>query len=130
MKNAPSNEKVIVPQLSLASTNVGASDTNDESSHVESSSSHNSDADTNSCTTYKQTTAEDAGTCTEPSIGSILHSTGECEPCAWFWRPGGCEHGGLCKRCHLCPQGETKARKKAKKVVKNIQRFQNAEKTE
>jgi len=48
------------------------------------------------------------------SHGSILHSIGECEPCAWFWKPGGCQNGAECGRCHLCPEGETKARKKAK----------------
>merc|ERR1711879_649138 len=99
---------------------------NEESLHVQSTSSHSSAADTRN-TTYKHTTtSDDAGTCTEPSVGSALHSSGECEPCAWFWRPGGCEHGCLCKRCHLCPEGETKARKKAKKLMMLVQRFQNA----
>jgi len=49
-----------------------------------------------------------------PSRGSALHSTGECQPCAWFWRPDGCHNGKECGRCHLCPEGEIKARKKKK----------------
>lgn len=48
------------------------------------------------------------------NFGSRLHMTGECEPCAWFWRPTGCSHGIECRRCHLCPEGEVKARKKKK----------------
>lgn len=49
-----------------------------------------------------------------PSVGSKLHSSGECRPCAWFWKPQGCHHGQSCNRCHLCPIGEIKARKKQK----------------
>merc|ERR1712151_139945 len=50
-----------------------------------------------------------------PSIGSALHGTGRCQPCAWFWKPGrGCQDGARCDHCHLCPEGELKARKKAK----------------
>lgn len=49
-----------------------------------------------------------------PSRGSALHSSGCCEPCAWFWKPQGCENGSLCCRCHLCPEGEVKKRKKEK----------------
>lgn len=48
------------------------------------------------------------------NFGSRLHMIGECEPCAWFWRPTGCSHGQECRRCHLCPEGEVKARKKKK----------------
>eukprot|EP00931_Biecheleriopsis_adriatica_P054999 TRINITY_DN3242_c0_g1_i1.p1 TRINITY_DN3242_c0_g1~~TRINITY_DN3242_c0_g1_i1.p1 ORF type:complete len:578 (+),score=105.34 TRINITY_DN3242_c0_g1_i1:106-1734(+) len=49
-----------------------------------------------------------------PSAGSALHSSGACIPCAWFWKPQGCQNGSSCGRCHLCPPGEVKARKKAK----------------
>lgn len=50
-----------------------------------------------------------------PSVGSKLHSTGQCQPCAWFWKPGrGCTDGANCDHCHLCPEGELRARKKAK----------------
>jgi len=49
-----------------------------------------------------------------PSIGSALHGTGMCKPCAWFWKSGSCKNQGSCLHCHLCPQSEGKARKKAK----------------
>lgn len=50
-----------------------------------------------------------------PSVGSVLHGTGRCQPCAWFWKAGrGCQEGAKCDHCHLCPEGEVKARKKAK----------------
>jgi len=54
------------------------------------------------------------------SSGSVLHSLGRCEPCAWFWRPGGCRSGQECRRCHLCPEGEVKARRKAKNVALKV----------
>lgn len=49
-----------------------------------------------------------------PSLGSALHSSGTCTPCAWFWKPQGCHNGLKCGRCHLCPKGEVRLRKKAK----------------
>lgn len=49
-----------------------------------------------------------------PSVGSSLHGSGQCKPCAWFWKPQGCANGQLCNHCHLCPEGEIKARKAAK----------------
>lgn len=49
-----------------------------------------------------------------PSLGSVDHGTGVCRPCAWFWKRGGCKSGRLCSHCHLCPEGELKARRKAK----------------
>lgn len=51
------------------------------------------------------------------SSGSVLHYLGRCEPCAWFWRPGGCRSGQECRRCHLCPPGEVKARRRAKNLA-------------
>jgi len=51
-----------------------------------------------------------------PSPGSAEHGTGECKPCAWFWKPQGCSNGANCGHCHLCPQGELKARKKLKRA--------------
>jgi hypothetical protein len=49
------------------------------------------------------------------SGGSALHGTGRCRPCAWFWKSKGCQNEENCGHCHLCPEGEIKARKKAKK---------------
>lgn len=54
-----------------------------------------------------------------PSVGSLLHNTGSCKPCAWFCKPQSCNYGAECKHCHLCPPGEVKRRKAAK-----IRRFQ------
>ncbi|CAL1130551.1 unnamed protein product [Cladocopium goreaui] len=46
------------------------------------------------------------------SVGSALHSQGDCKPCAWFWRPGGCTRGESCQHCHLCPRGALQKRKR------------------
>merc|ERR1711879_850868 len=48
------------------------------------------------------------------SLGSALHGTGACRPCAWYWKQGGCQNGKDCYHCHLCPEGEIKARRKMK----------------
>ncbi|KAF4755826.1 hypothetical protein FOZ63_029928, partial [Perkinsus olseni] len=37
-----------------------------------------------------------------PSIGSRLHASGTCKPCAWFYHASGCRHGAQCEFCHLC----------------------------
>lgn len=50
----------------------------------------------------------------ETSLGSPQHATGDCRPCAWFWRPQGCANGSDCRHCHLCPAGAIKARRKMK----------------
>lgn len=50
----------------------------------------------------------------QASAGADLHGTGRCRPCGWFWKPEGCVHGAECCHCHMCPEGEMKARKKAK----------------
>lgn len=55
-----------------------------------------------------------------PSRGSILHGTGKCRPCAWFWKASGCQNNENCGHCHMCPEGETKARKKAKQTLARL----------
>jgi len=55
-----------------------------------------------------------------PSLGSLLHSVGQCQPCAWFWRESGCHSGKDCTHCHLCPEDEVKARKKKKKALMKL----------
>jgi len=50
----------------------------------------------------------------QASVGADLHGTGTCRPCGWFWKPEGCVYGAECGHCHMCPEGELKARKKAK----------------
>merc|ERR1712194_509088 len=47
------------------------------------------------------------------SIGSESHPDG-CSPCAWFWKPQGCQNAADCRRCHKCVDGELKNRRKAK----------------
>ena len=47
-----------------------------------------------------------AGVSPAVSVGSDLHGTGDCRPCAWFWKVGGCQNGEACRRCHLCSEGE------------------------
>eukprot|EP00929_Paragymnodinium_shiwhaense_P000352 TRINITY_DN100598_c0_g1_i1.p1 TRINITY_DN100598_c0_g1~~TRINITY_DN100598_c0_g1_i1.p1 ORF type:complete len:401 (-),score=71.06 TRINITY_DN100598_c0_g1_i1:571-1704(-) len=54
---------------------------------------------------------------TLPSKGSALHGTGQCRPCAWFWKADGCHNDKDCLHCHLCPEGELKARKKTRHAV-------------
>lgn len=49
-----------------------------------------------------------------PSKGSALHEQGQCRPCAWMWKPRGCQNADICEYCHLCPEGELKHRKKLK----------------
>jgi len=56
------------------------------------------------------------------SVGSSLHESGLCRPCAWFFKPKGCQNGAECKHCHVCPEGEIKARKKNKEVAMRSQK--------
>merc|ERR1712187_229738 len=50
-----------------------------------------------------------------PSVGSALHDgLGTCKPCAFFWKPEGCQNGIECYHCHACPEDEIRRRKKAK----------------
>mmetsp|Transcript_52107 Transcript_52107/g.63815 ORF Transcript_52107/g.63815 Transcript_52107/m.63815 type:complete len:281 (+) Transcript_52107:45-887(+) len=49
-----------------------------------------------------------------PSKGSAFHQQGLCRPCAWMWKPRGCQNAAICEYCHLCPEGELKHRKKLK----------------
>lgn len=46
------------------------------------------------------------------SAGSEFHHLGQCNPCAWNWRPAGCVNGQDCKFCHTCAEGALKSRRK------------------
>lgn len=46
-----------------------------------------------------------------PSMGSAVHGSGKCKPCAWFWKQRGCLNGQECGHCHICPDGEIKSRR-------------------
>ncbi|CAE7350780.1 unnamed protein product [Symbiodinium pilosum] len=52
----------------------------------------------------------------EPSLGALLHSSGQCKPCMWFWKIQGCARGQACLHCHLCPPGEVRRRRKLRRV--------------
>merc|ERR1712070_1264228 len=52
------------------------------------------------------------------SVGSAGHASGDCKPCAWFWKPEGCQNGEDCLHCHFCPAGEVNRRKKLHKAMK------------
>lgn len=54
-------------------------------------------------------TSVDDGAAT--SRGASLHATGQCKPCAWNWKPGGCRNGADCRHCHVCDQNELKRRR-------------------
>jgi len=47
--------------------------------------------------------------CDGLSQGSLLHGTGRCKPCAFFYTKG-CQSGVGCLFCHVCPPGEKKRR--------------------
>jgi len=63
------------------------------------------------------------------STGAALHSTGGCMPCPWFWKAQGCLNGEECLRCHLCPEGELKARRRAKTAELRSKQRAKAEET-
>lgn len=51
------------------------------------------------------------------SVGAAGHAQGDCKPCAWFWRPGGCTRGEACQHCHLCPRGALQKKKRQNRQV-------------
>jgi hypothetical protein len=53
-----------------------------------------------------------------PSVGSQIHGTGICRPCAWVWKADGCKNGKDCRHCHSCPQGEIKRRRAVRLTTK------------
>jgi len=56
-----------------------------------------------------------------PSSGSAQHHSGECKPCAFFWKEAGCGNGADCIYCHLCDANEKKRRQKEKKALLKAQ---------
>jgi hypothetical protein len=56
------------------------------------------------------------------SQGSALHSSGTCKPCAWSWKPGGCEQGIICLFCHTCDEQAHKQYKKDRIVSVRVNR--------
>jgi len=43
----------------------------------------------------------DAAQWNRSSVGSIKHAVGECRPCLFFFKAGGCKGGVKCNFCHL-----------------------------
>jgi len=58
------------------------------------------------------------------SLGSKLHGSGQCTPCAWLFKPRGCSLAGACTFCHTCPETEIKIRRKAKDAQLRQQRIE------
>merc|ERR1712051_671184 len=54
--------------------------------------------------------------CGLPSHGSLLHGTGKCKPCTWFWKAEGCGNGRDCGHCHLCPENEIATRRRRRRA--------------
>mmetsp|Transcript_18169 Transcript_18169/g.31899 ORF Transcript_18169/g.31899 Transcript_18169/m.31899 type:complete len:342 (-) Transcript_18169:75-1100(-) len=61
---------------------------------------------------HEETSSKSATNEESMSVGSALHGTGQCKPCAWFWKPQSCANGRDCLHCHLCPNTAIKTRKK------------------
>ncbi|CAK9075874.1 unnamed protein product [Durusdinium trenchii] len=59
----------------------------------------------------------------DESIGSRLHGSGLCKPCAWHWKKGGCKNGAECRHCHKCPKGEVTRRKREARRFGRRQRY-------
>jgi len=49
-----------------------------------------------------------------PTVGSLLHCSGQCQPCGFFHTKG-CSNGARCAFCHLCTAGEVKRRRRVKR---------------
>lgn len=62
-----------------------------------------------------------------PSVGSVLHGSGLCKPCAWLWKPTGCANGVECRHCHLCPEGEIRRRRKVNQSTRRRKGIQQSE---
>jgi hypothetical protein len=60
----------------------------------------------------------------EWSMGAKAHSDGTCKPCAWHWKPSGCNKGENCEFCHLCEEGAVKMRKKERSFRRKTDRKQ------
>jgi len=57
------------------------------------------------------------------SVGAELHQSGQCRPCAWFYKSKGCTHGSACNYCHVCPEGQVRGRRKEKDAQLRQQRI-------
>jgi len=80
---------------------------------------------TNSC---KDASADAEEPCDEgdlPSRGAADHASGECKPCAWHWKPGGCTNGYDCDFCHLCGDNQLRDRRRVRlALIKEAEKAQ------
>eukprot|EP00420_Gonyaulax_spinifera_P025281 CAMPEP_0197900252 /NCGR_PEP_ID=MMETSP1439-20131203/48669_1 /TAXON_ID=66791 /ORGANISM="Gonyaulax spinifera, Strain CCMP409" /LENGTH=157 /DNA_ID=CAMNT_0043521121 /DNA_START=103 /DNA_END=576 /DNA_ORIENTATION=+ len=53
------------------------------------------------------------------SVGSMLHRTGGCKPCA-SWFKNICSNGVLCKDCHFVHEGQLRKRLRPPKRLRNL----------
>lgn len=61
------------------------------------------------------------------SIGSAGHGLGQCRPCDFTFRAGGCRQGAACQFCHLCgPEALKLYKKQRKQQVRQTRRDQAA----
>merc|ERR550514_967623 len=58
------------------------------------------------------------------SVGSQAHQYGQCRPCGFVHKDGGCTKGASCPFCHLCPAGTIKERKQMKKNVLKMRKME------
>lgn len=58
-----------------------------------------------------------------PSVGSALHSTGQCRPCHFIHRKEPCRAGAACHFCHLCgPEQKNRRRRQQRAQLRVSQR--------
>jgi len=56
---------------------------------------------------------------TLPSVGSKLHVSRQCRPCAHSWKPGGCFKGKDCEFCHTCNEKDFRRYQRLKIANRN-----------
>jgi len=54
-----------------------------------------------------------------PSMGSKLHMSQQCRPCAHSWKPGGCFKGKDCEFCHTCDEKDFRRFQRSKIANRN-----------
>jgi len=110
---------ISVPYLQSTENSAGllspvASDLRRHSSAPASSPTHDTSVPISTVSLEIWQNSLDLTTAPRASVGSVLHGTGRCKPCAWFWKPQSCRWGVECGHCHECPEGELRRRKKEK----------------
>merc|ERR1712087_367589 len=63
----------------------------------------------------------------EWSLGAAGHAQGNCKPCGWNHKPGGCSKGADRGFCHACDNSALKRKKKSR--IQRIKENKRAMKT-